>query len=467
MTLFVGLDDTDSRRAMCTTFVATELVARFRELGWGLEGYPRLVRLNPNIPWKTRGNGALGLRFGPGVGPSLDVGAGQGPTARLSDAGFERVPCRALHHAARETILGLAELDDPDAQPGLVMTRRRPAEELYWRAVREIVSPDEVAGDLRRADFVFAPKGPRGLIGALAALAWRPRDRTFEVLAYREPDRWGTPRRLMEADVAKLESRFPRTFNNFDPESAHAAIAPRSPCPVLFGIRGEGPEELPSAMATVRGEPIDRWFLFETNQATDDHLVPRRVEDLQAHTSAIVVGRVGGVPQTIAGGHVVFPFSDGAAVDCVAYEPSKSFRRVVRRLLPGDRVRVYGAVRGEPRAINLEKLEVLEPTRSLVKVANPGCPSCRRSMKSVGQGAGYRCRRCGTRATPGQARLVRPIGGLARGFYEPPVSARRHLSKPLKRLRIPYEAFTTARMESARMSIPTSNRSSSMVKAGR
>ena len=27
-------------------------------------GYPRLVRLNPNIPWKTRGNGAISLQVG-------------------------------------------------------------------------------------------------------------------------------------------------------------------------------------------------------------------------------------------------------------------------------------------------------------------------------------------------------------------------------------------------------------------
>ncbi|MFQ5919988.1 MAG: DUF1743 domain-containing protein [Thermoplasmata archaeon] len=466
MTLFVGLDDTDSPRSMCTTFVATELIARFRALGWGLEGYPRLVRLNPNIPWKTRGNGALALRFGPGRPHSQPAGAYRGWTVRLSDGGSEGVSGQALQRAARDTILELADLDDPGTQPGLVMTRRRPGGEFYWQAVRDVVPISQIAADREEADFVFAPKGPRGLIGALAALAWRPRDRTYEVLAYREPNRWGTPRRLVESDVANLDRRFPRTFNNFDPEVAHVAIAPRSPCPVLFGIRGEGPDELPSALATVRGEPLDRWLIFETNQGTDDHLVSRPVAELRAHTSAILEGWVSGVPEAIPGGHVVFPFSDGAKVDCLAYEPSKSFRRVVRRLRPGDRLRVYGAVRKEPRAINLEKLEVLEPTRSLVKAGNPRCPTCRRSMKSVGRGAGYRCRRCGTRASQEEARFVRPEGVLTRGFYEPPVSARRHLSKPLKRLGIPYEAFPTARMESARISIPASNRSSSIVSAG-
>ena len=73
MVLWIGVDDTDSLQGMCTTFLATELV---RELTreYDLIGYPRLVRLNPNIPWKTRGNGAVCLRIGEGRGPSCVVG---------------------------------------------------------------------------------------------------------------------------------------------------------------------------------------------------------------------------------------------------------------------------------------------------------------------------------------------------------------------------------------------------------
>src|SRR3989442_10221594 len=72
MPLYLGVDDTDSLRGMCTTFLATELVRALR--AWDLIGYPRLVRLNPNIPWKTRGNGAICLRIGWGRGPTFPVG---------------------------------------------------------------------------------------------------------------------------------------------------------------------------------------------------------------------------------------------------------------------------------------------------------------------------------------------------------------------------------------------------------
>ncbi|MGA9388178.1 MAG: tRNA(Ile2) 2-agmatinylcytidine synthetase, partial [Candidatus Bathyarchaeia archaeon] len=60
--MHVGLDDTDSVRRGCTTYVAALLVEKLEGLGASLFDYPNLIRLNPNVPWKTRGNGALCLR---------------------------------------------------------------------------------------------------------------------------------------------------------------------------------------------------------------------------------------------------------------------------------------------------------------------------------------------------------------------------------------------------------------------
>ena len=61
--LHVGLDDTDSLRGGCTTYTASILVEQLSRLeGLTFLDYPNLVRLNPNIPWKTRGNGAVCLR---------------------------------------------------------------------------------------------------------------------------------------------------------------------------------------------------------------------------------------------------------------------------------------------------------------------------------------------------------------------------------------------------------------------
>ena len=67
--LHIGIDDTDSIHGGCTTWVATEIIKELSE--FDLIGHPRLVRLNPNVPWKTRGNGAVSFTFGKGIGLSL------------------------------------------------------------------------------------------------------------------------------------------------------------------------------------------------------------------------------------------------------------------------------------------------------------------------------------------------------------------------------------------------------------
>ncbi len=434
MVLHVGLDDTDSLTRMCTTYVATELLARVR----GLDpiGYPRLVRLNPNIPWKTRGNGALCLRLGLGRGAPFPIGRLNGKEVMAYPRSGPVEPNEDLYEVSEDVVMELADFEDPDVQPGLVVTRRRPGPGLYWKAVRDVVPQEDVEPLLDEADYHFAPRGTRGLIGALASISWRPRDTTYEVLAYRSKERWGTRRLVKEEDVMALDERFPSTFNNYDFENRHVVIAPSSPCPVLLGIRGDVVADLPRALLSLRSEPVDRWLLFETNQATDEHLIRREVRNLQPHTSAIVEGTVGEPPRPFPGGHVVFQLEDnGGKVDCVAYEPSKAFRRTILELRQGDKIRAYGSIRDEPRSINLEKLEVLDLPLLTVKIANPRCPSCRKSMKSVGRAGGFRCRRCGTRA-PAEEAPFRPVArNIRRGIYEPPVSARRHLSKPIKRIK--------------------------------
>ncbi|MFQ5837757.1 MAG: DUF1743 domain-containing protein [Thermoplasmata archaeon] len=432
MVLHVGIDDTDSPRRMCTTYVATELVARLQSLQ--LIGYPRLVRLNPNIPWKTRGNGALYLRFGSGRGASFPVGMVGDREVAAHERSGPAVPTPELQQICQEVLLGLSDLEDPGSQPALVVTRRRPPPGLYWSAVRDVVPLEDVEDYASQADFYIAPKGRRGLVGALAAISWRPRDRTYEVLAYRERERWGSERSIREEDVMSLDERFPTTFNNYDFENRHMAVAPRSPCPVLMGIRGDVPGDLPKALMSVQSEPVERWMLFETNQGTDDHLVRRRVRDLKPHVSAILEGVVLERPSFVPGGHIVFPLDDGDPIDCVAYEPSKAFRRVVHDLRPGDRLRAYGSLRDAPRSLNLEKLEVLRLSSEVVKVRNPRCPACGRAMKSAGREAGFRCRRCGTRAGVEAASFEAVRRRIAEGLYEPPVAARRHLSKPIKRI---------------------------------
>ena len=61
--LHVAYDDTDSRSGRCTTHLAFKVAEQLKKEGAKLVDYPLLIRLNPNIPWKTRGNGAVCLRL--------------------------------------------------------------------------------------------------------------------------------------------------------------------------------------------------------------------------------------------------------------------------------------------------------------------------------------------------------------------------------------------------------------------
>ena len=427
MVLWIGVDDTDSLRGMCTTFLAAELV-RDLTRDFDLVGYPRLVRLNPNIPWKTRGNAAVCLRIGSGRGEPITIGElGGRPIQTFPRGRCDEPPARVLDRVSR-LVERWSRIDDEMTNPGFTISPTAARAWLYWRAVRRIVTMDEAVAAASTSAIVRGYKDGRGIIGALAATSWRPRDRTYEVLCYRKESIWGTGREIVPESVKEMDIRFPSTFNNYDYDNERVVIAPHSPCPILFGIRGDEPGVLPEAMRSIRGERPAGWLLFETNQGTDDHVVPQPV--MEPRQTIRVEGRVERFPRILRGGHVVVSLS---GVDVTAYEPSKQFRSVVAALWPGDRIGVIGAIRDEPRTLNLEKLQVLDVVRRVVKIANPICNACGCRAKSMGRMGLFRCPKCREKF-PRFAASFRTIdSGLRRGWYEPPVGSRRHLSKPLKR----------------------------------
>ena len=61
--LNIGFDDTDSPKGMCTTFLAYKIVDLLLKQKTEFLDFPRLIRFNPNIPWKTRGNGAVSIKI--------------------------------------------------------------------------------------------------------------------------------------------------------------------------------------------------------------------------------------------------------------------------------------------------------------------------------------------------------------------------------------------------------------------
>ncbi len=448
-------------------------------------GYPYLVRLNPNIPWKTRGNGAISLNFNrnlensgnekyiigshsPGsITYSYKLNKTKHQSSKIANNDTNKTELIEGLVRVEEIIKNNAELNDDNTNPGIVVTDDFGLPlDLYWSAVRSVVDLNELKKKLYSNNAIFKGfKKGRGIIGASAAIAWASNlikyvkttkkgqkyalDNTFELITYREQNRFGTKRKIDLEAVKTLDERFPTTFNNYDPETNHITISPNSPCPVLFGVRADITDNVPVELYNVltylrpHSEPIDSWQIFRTNQGTDDHLIKTRITEIKPYSSIIVTGRVKDSAWYIKGGHVFFELEENLnnnkkstiTFTCAAYEPTKSFRNVIKELIPGDIITVYGGVKRKPMAINIEKLEIKHLVQNYVKLGNPKCPDCGRGMKSIGRAMGFRCKRCHIKIPFEQVQFINKPRTLTHRFYEVPVSARRHLSKPLKRFK--------------------------------
>ncbi|MCD6448745.1 MAG: DUF1743 domain-containing protein [Thermoplasmata archaeon] len=422
--MWIGFDDTDSLQGGCTTYVATEVI---RRIEYDLIGFPRLVRLNPNVPWKTRGNGAIALQVGRGGGKKIEIGEIEGRKIFCYSYKKEDADADKLAEIVDEMI---KEYSMSDAQPSFVITRKKLPYFIYKKAVKSVVKKEEVKELLKKEGAIYRGyNGGRGIIGAAAAISWKPRDRTYELITYGK-EKW-----LNKESVIKMDKSCSSTFNNYDYENDYIALLPKANSPVFYGIRGDDYEELKKAKEMIVGAKEERWLIFETNQATDEHLQRKKIRDIKPYESVIVKGIVKKAPHTIKGGHVIFSIYDGNEIECAAYEPTKQFRNIIRQLMPGDEVVVYGGVRAKPFTINLEKIEIRKLVDAYRKVENPICSKCGKHMKSIGKGKGYRCPKCGARAGEEEAKYVKVKRELKPGMYEVPIIAMRHLTKPIKRMK--------------------------------
>ena len=460
----VAVDDTDSRTdGMCTTYVATRLAERLADAGGRVERR-LLVRLNPAVKHKTRGNAAVALH--------------------VSDT-----PPTDAFSIACETVREFAVVDDDRTSPGVVVadldvasspeaTSVIPGDVASFarRALRERLTIDEAVGiadahgfrhaavgaveDPTAATFGEGPSHPgRGRIGALAAIGASAAfdDRTVEHISYRALPRCGTSRDVDADSVfAAADEGYPTVWDTVDRGTGVVVCVPNAPGPIRHGIRGDEAAACRAVADAVESEPVDRTATFLTNQGTDVHLADGRIGDLRDGAGYRVDGVVANAPETKRGGHVhvelVDPTDANGPTDsrtdrsrppdrgrlvCLAFKPTGRFRDRVRALRVGDRVTACGECERRPieggdatrETLKLEKFAVRDLVRT--ERATPTCSDCGRRMSSAGRDQGYRCRDCGT-AAPG--RVDRPIDrSLDPGWYEVPPAARRHVAKPLVR----------------------------------
>nr|A0RZ60.2 RecName: Full=tRNA(Ile2) 2-agmatinylcytidine synthetase TiaS; Short=tRNA(Ile2)-agm2C synthetase; AltName: Full=tRNA(Ile2) agmatidine synthetase [Cenarchaeum symbiosum A] len=412
--LHIGIDDTDSIKGMCTTYLGFRLARLLQKEGAEFEDYPRLVRLNPNVPWKTRGNGAVGM------------------TVNVSDP-------EAARKIAIDAVSLYSDLEN-GANPAAVFCEGgipQPVRDLSREALHVMVEQERARGIIERhCSGLFYTGSGQGMVGAAAAIGYEFGDSTLELLSYRREENRGTPRPIWPEDVRGIQGAYPDTFNSYDEARGTSIIAPRGPDPVFYGIRGELASSLLGASEMVRTpERLEGYMIYRSNQGTADHLeYVIDAADPRPYSSGTISGVISTEPVVREGGHVFFEINAGGSmVPCAVYKES-GMTDAAALLRGGDKVVVGGGIRREsgshPKVLNVEFARV-ERLARIYRMANPYCTKCSKSMKSKGIGQGFKCTRCGAASIH---RVEREIPrGISVGLYLPVASSQRHLARPYGR----------------------------------
>jgi tRNA(Ile2)-agmatinylcytidine synthase len=262
-----------------------------------------------------------------------------------------------------------------------------------------------------------------GLIGASAAIAWKPHEEsTWELIAWRHPENIGKKREISSSIVKDMEIKHPETFVNRDPTQEKGLIAPRTPCPVLYGIRGSTSQAVLSAHEWLQSnkdvEKCQRFAIHRTNQLSDDHI-------RGFSTSTVLTN-----PKETKGAHSSLEVTfRGRSKTLVAFKEGGDVNRLLRKLIPGDRINWLG-LESPDGSIHLERLRVESPVPRVT-----GRPICcnNKTMRSAGVNQPLRCIFCQRQID--KHWLFEDINlnnlELTNGWVEPSPSQRRHLSRPL------------------------------------
>jgi len=417
--LNIGFDDTDSPKGMCTTFLAYKIVDLLQKQKTEFLDFPRLIRFNPNIPWKTRGNGAVSIRI------------------------KTRNPSK-VKNQIKNLVSKYSDIKN-GANPGLVFfeSDKIPAEFTNFSnlALWQLIKRNNAKRFAEKNDLEFFYQGNgQGLVGAIGAIGYDFQDHTLELLSYRKRTKFGKERKLSAESVKIMQEKTsPNTFNSFDTNKGRVLITPHGPDPVFYGVRGENVDSLLYATKILKSEEkLDGYMIFKSNQGTGDHLKNElNFENMKPYASGKITGIVSNTPKIVKGGHVFFKiFSNNHEFWCAVYKPT-GISSTASNLIKGDKICVGGGVRKAskkfPRIINLEFIDIIHLEKNLSKT-NPTCKKCNKKMKSKGQNQGFQCIRCGKKAS--KKITVKISRKVKKQLYIPELSAHRHLTRPLQRIGI-------------------------------
>jgi tRNA(Ile2)-agmatinylcytidine synthase len=415
--LHIGFDDTDSPKGMCTTFLAYKIVDYLKKQDSEFLDFPRLIRFNPNIPWKTRGNGAVSIKI------------------RTKNPSKIKNKIKNFISKYSDTKNG--------ANPGLVFYENKTIPSNFTEfselALWQLINRNQAKKFATENNLdIFYKGNGQGLVGAIGAIGYRFHDHTLELLSYRKPSKFGKERKISSQSVKTMQQKtFPHTFNSFDNKKSRVLITPHGPDPVFYGVRGEKVDSLLSATKILEtNEKLAGHMIFKSNQGTDDHLKNTFTKTtMKPYSSGIITGIVSSNPKIEKGGHVFFSINYGDdELRCAVYKPT-GLSSIALALITGDTIRVGGGIRKasktHPRILNLEFIEVMNLRKNTVK-SNPLCTKCNKKMKSKGRNQGFQCIKCGKVS---KIKIILDIPRkVKKQLYIPDISAHRHLSRPKTRL---------------------------------
>ena len=400
----IGIDDTDYPDGGCTTWHANDL----EELLVSLGAKPierRLVRLWPFAVRRTRGNAALAL--------IVEV-----------DDRIKNDCLNLIRQWYDDLVEHIKQVDtNQHARPGLIIAIDGEMDSnIYWECVKNEYTDIE---RIRNHDSVVlileSDLGRDGLIGAAAAISWIPDSTsTFEGIAWRNESMYGTQRTAPNGVFKRLESKHPKTFMNRDPTINRGLISPRTPCPVLFGVRGWNHDDTLEAMNDLSSldwnEQIYATAIHRTNQCSDDHL------------EGIIDGTVMNIPIRNRGGHVTLDIlTSSGVVHVVSFKEGGDVNREIGNSIPGDRIHVLGIFSPEGD-LHIERFMRSYSSPGFLK--RPDC-ECGGHLRTMGSKSDLRCKSCRKRMTSHWIAINRSN----MGWVEPPVSSRRHLSMPISMMK--------------------------------
>ena len=415
--LNIGFDDTDSPKGMCTTFLAYKIVDLLQKQKTEFLDFPRLIRFNPNIPWKTRGNGAVSIKI---------------KTKNPSNVKKE----------VKNLVSKYSDVKN-GANPGLVFFESDsiPSEFIDFSnlALWRLINRNNAKKFAKKNNLEFFYKGNgQGLVGAIGAIGYNFNDHTLELLSYRKRSKFGKERKITAKSVKVMQEKtFPNTFNSFDIKKRRILITPHGPDPVFYGVRGENVDSLLYATKILKSEEkLDGYMIFKSNQGTGDHLKNElNFENMLPYASGKITGIVSNNPKIVKGGHVFFKInSNNHDFWCAVYKET-GITTIASNLIKGDKLCVGGGVRKAsknfPRIINLEFIEIINLEKN-ISMSNPFCKKCNKKMKSKGKNQGFQCIRCGKKE---MSKITTEISRkIKKQLYVPKTSAHRHLTRPLQRM---------------------------------